>query len=78
MEVELADQAAACRREARAHAIAPNRGAAISNFMGRRRSDAGWTDAAPSPPGGPSCVIQGEDDVVRPPGLKHAPPDCER
>jgi len=82
MEIDLADQAAACRAahggKARAHAIAPNRGAATSNVMRKRRSDAGWTDAAPNPPGGPSCVIQGEADVVRPPGLKHAPPDRGR
>ncbi|WP_334044901.1 hypothetical protein [Burkholderia ambifaria] len=28
--------------------------------------------------GGPSWVIQGEDDVVRPRGMKHAPPDRGR
>ncbi|ABI91744.1 hypothetical protein Bamb_6200 [Burkholderia ambifaria AMMD] len=48
--------------------------AANSNFMRKRR----WTKAAPNAPGGPSWVIQEEDDVVRPRGMKHAPPDRGR
>lgn len=29
----------------------------------------------PAPEGGPPCFIQEEDDAMRSPGLKHAPPD---